>query len=518
MINGEFHLTIKNNKYKQMRQLLTFLILSMYYFFISAVQSQTISSKIVDQKTEEPIPYATVQVSEHNGLVTNEEGRFTLSLGQIPKGVDSLYISSVGYDKKGIALATLLDSIIYLQPKTIELSSVFVSNKKLSIDEILENIKQNLVHNYDRSLLHKKLFFRQSEFTDLHQVGVDFKKSTIQEFNEKFIDSVVHLVPKKSEYYTESLCDYYGDFTESKLAIIKGAELYDKKNDGSMETLSKKLEDILKKNVKPTSYLKIKSGWLPGVKMEMDSILANNEEAAEINEELKEEDKKEKNYFHKYRKSALQDIFSTLFFQEDSKLNFIDKSRKYDFEIVDYTIIQDEVVYVVNFEPKRGADFKGTIYVNTQDFAVVQVDYQNVKNLKNFKLLGFSYHDTLYKGKTIFEKGVNGKYYPKFIEKIRGNSFGVDRPLKIIEKNKIVKGRNKQNELSLGLDIGADAVSKYEVVIFDTQTLTENDFEQTKENKTIQPYYLSQYDPSFWEGHQIIEPNAAIKSFTALNE
>ncbi|WP_405208765.1 carboxypeptidase-like regulatory domain-containing protein [Aquimarina sp. LLG6339-5] len=480
------------------------------------LSAQTISSTIIDRKTNEPIPYATIQLSKHKGIITNEEGKFSITLDEQLKKIDSIYISSMGYQKVGIALNTITDSIIYIEPKAIELSGVFISNKNLSIDEIIDNIKENVGQNYSKDLSHKKLFYRQSDFSDLNKMNIKFKKSTIKEFNKKFIDSVISIIPRKSAYYTEALCDLYGNFDKQKLNIIKGAELYDKSNDGSMEALSEKLEDILKKNVKPNSYLKIKSGWILGTKVQMDSIFDANDEAAEVKNEVEKPNKNQENYFLNYRKSSLKNLLSSMFFQEDSKLNFIDKSGRYKFELIDYTTIDDSSVYIINFEPKRGADFKGTIYVNTQDFAIMRVDYENVKNLKNFGLLGISFHDTMYKGKTIFTKGADGKYSVRYIEKTRGNVFGIDRPLKIIEKNKFVKGKRKQNELSLGLDIGAGEISKYEVVVFDSQPITESEYESSKENKSIKPQYLSKYDPEFWKGYNIIEPNTAIKQFTAI--
>ncbi|MFD2563664.1 carboxypeptidase-like regulatory domain-containing protein [Aquimarina rubra] len=481
-----------------------------------SLSAQTITSTVVDKKTNEPIPYATIQYAKNGGVITNEEGKFSFTLHKNITPTDSIYISSMGYSTVGISLNSALDSIIYIDPKTVELSSVFISNKNLTIDEIMDRVKENVDQNYSNTLSHKKLFIRESDFSDISKINVKLKKSTIEEFDKEFIDSVISIIPRKSSYYTETLCDLYGNFDKQKLDIIKGAELYDKSNDGSMNSLSERLENILKKNVKQNSYLKIKSGWIPGFKIQVDSIIQNNPEAAEVKKEMEDQDKNKENYFYTYRKSAIQDLLSSMFFQEDSKLNFIDKSGRYDFELVDYTIMDDSSVYIIDFKPKRRADFKGTLYVNTQDFAVMRVDYENVKNLQNFGLLGISFHDTMYKGKTIFSKGADGKYSVRYIEKTRGNVFGIDRPLKIIEKNKFVKGRRKQNELSLGLDIGAGEISKYEVVVFDSQPITESEYENSKENKSIEPIYLSKYDPEFWKGYNIIEPNTAIRQFTAV--
>ena len=89
---------------------------------------------------------------------------------------------------------------------------------------------------------------------------------------------------------------------------------------------------------------------------------------------------------------------------------------------------------------------------------------------------------------------------------------------KIIEFNKVVKGKNRQNELSLKFDAAATNINKYEIVIYDTQDIDNSKFDGLKEDNTIIPTYLANYDPEFWKGHTIIEPNKAIKAFTATEE
>ncbi|WP_062057168.1 carboxypeptidase-like regulatory domain-containing protein [Aquimarina longa] len=487
--------------------------------FVSSIAiGQTISSKIVDKKTNEPIPYATIQVSENQGVITNKEGKFSLSLDNSLSKIDSIYISSMGYEKIGVAIKNATDSIIYIEPKAIELKGVFVSNKNLTADEIIDKVKERVSQNYNLELSKKQLFFRESEFNSIKKLDVKFKKSTIEELNKRFIDSLTSSIPRKSEYYTEVLCNFYGNYEKVKLHITKAAELYDKNNIGSMDDMSKKLEKIFKDNVKPNSYLKIKSG-LFGTKIQVDSILAKDAEATTAKNEI-DSLKKKKNTtdFLKYQKSRLKSILSSFFFNDDVKSNFLNKSGRYDFELIDYTYIDDNSVYVINFSPKRSEDFKGTLYINTEDFAVIRVDYKNVKLLKNFKLLGLMYQDNLYHNKIIFTKGKNNKYDLKYLESHRGNLFGFDRSLKVIEKNRFVKGKRKQNELSLGIDAIVNNTTKFEIIVFDSNPLTEIDYKNSAENKNIKPTYLSRYNPEFWKGYNIIEPNSAIRQFTTPYE
>ncbi len=478
------------------------------------VNAQIISSRVVDKKTNQPIPYATIQIGENQGVVTNEEGSFSITMDDIASKTDSIYISSMGYEKVGVSVKNSMDSIIYIQPKAIELKSVFISNKNLDIDDIIDNVDDKMEDNYRNNLTKSRLFFRETNRNYIQRMDVEFKKSTIEEIDEQLVDSISRVIPKSSVFYAEALCDFYGNTDKQKLNVIKGARLYDKNNNGSIEGVFKKMAKIFKDNVKSNSYLKIRSG-LFSQKVQVDSILRSNQDAEDIAEGI--ENPKE-NFFFKSRKMNLKNLFNEVFYQSDTKLNVIKNSGRYEFEKVDYTILDDEVVYVIKFTPKRRGDFKGTLYVNTTDFAVIRIDYRNVKRLRSFNLLGVSFQENGYSGTSIFEKGKDGKYGVKFIEKITESKFGVDRPLSIIEKNKYVKGRNKQNQLSLKLDVKSSVKNKYEVIVFDTQNITDAEYNSGLENKNVQSTYLSKYDPEFWNGYNIIEPNTAIKQFKAIEE
>ena len=175
---------------------------------MAKMHGQQTTARIVDAKTSEPIPYATIQFGTNKGIITNEEGLFSLRLEEIDSEQDSLYISSIGYEKTAIALSDELDSLILIQPKPIELSGVYLFNEELDVDEIIEKVKERLPENYNSEPVKQRLFFRVSDLNRLNRLNIDFKKSTIEELNEPFIDSVVSIIPRNAAYYTESLCKY----------------------------------------------------------------------------------------------------------------------------------------------------------------------------------------------------------------------------------------------------------------------------------------------------------------------
>ncbi|MDC8005383.1 carboxypeptidase-like regulatory domain-containing protein [Aureisphaera galaxeae] len=482
-------------------------------FSITTAFGQSFSAKVVDAKTGKPVSFATVQTGEHQGLITNEEGVFTVQLADLRHPQDSVYVSSMGYEKLGWIVAKPADTVIALAPKAFELKQVFVSNTNLDVRDIIDSVKYRMYDNYKMDLSKKKIFFRQSDNNQMHTVDFGFQKSTIAELNKQLIDSIAMLVPRQSYNYKEVAGEFYGNYQNHKLYIDKAAELYDKSKDVSFDGLSDKLERIFKENVKPDSYLKIKSGIF-GTKVELDSITEAEEDGAAIKAEV--EKQQAPSHFQQGIIDRISELYEQLFFHEGSKLDMFEKSNRYRFTKRDYTFIDNEPVYIIDFEPKGKKDFKGTLYVNTSDFAVVRLEFDNVRPLKRFGLLGIKFRQNVFRGKMLFAKEMDGTYGPRYLELEDGSFFGVDRPLKVIEKNKHVKGRRKQNELSLELKVETSNVIKYELVVFDSEYISQSRYDSAPENPDIKATYLSQYDPSFWQGHTIIEPNAAIQEFRVV--
>jgi hypothetical protein len=482
------------------------------FLIFSFANAQSFSAKVIDQDTQEPVSYATIETGSYQGMVSNEEGEFTFLLENIKQPQDSIYISYMGYETKGVVFEENEGIIISLVPKLYELNEVFLTTEALTTKEIIERVKDNLDKNYASNLTKKKVFFRQSDIGIMKKMELGFKKSTIKELNKELLDSITRIIPKKSSYYKEVVADLYGDYNNYKLNINKAAELYDKNNDISAEGIGKKLEGIFNENIKKDSYLKIKSGFF-STKMQVDSILQENEEAKVA---LEKKNKEGDLDFQEQISNQIANLYKQLVFQEDSKIDVLDKSSRYKFTLDNYTVINQMTVYILKFTPKGGKDFKGTMYVNTQDFAIVRLDFENVKPLSKFGLLGITYRNYIYKGKMLFDKDENGTYSPRFIELLDGSYMGLDRSLKIIEKNKNVKGRRKQNELSLKLNIQGNQLQKKELVIFQSENITQSSYDLIEEIKLIKATYLAKYDPTFWQDYTIMEPNEAIESFKVV--
>ena len=132
--------------------------------------SQTISSRLVDAKTQKGIPYATIQYGEHQGVVTNDEGRFSFVLEEGTALPDSIYVTSMGYEKKGFTLEQMQDSLVTLNAKAIELSGVYVFDKELEVDDIIDKMIENIPQNVNKAPVKQRFFLRKSELANMHKV------------------------------------------------------------------------------------------------------------------------------------------------------------------------------------------------------------------------------------------------------------------------------------------------------------------------------------------------------------
>ena len=475
-----------------------FLLLVLISFNLKA-QSKKV--KIIDSISFEPVPFATIFFSNNNGIISDEDGLFELIPEQYSKK-DSLFISSMGFEPKQFSLDIFNDSIIRLVPKTISLKNVVVTNNQLSSNEIIDSVKLYIDKNYNFNITENKLFFRQEFNQELEKFKLNKFKSTIKDLTAESMDRMTDNLPKKSKNELESLSYYYvnSNIDVPKIKLIKSRRTNDDNESDLSKSLGDKLEKSLRENLKSNSYFKIRSGWLPfSGDLTFNGLWEIDSTNQDQLNKLKEEEVKRKENFSIGQKGRIQSVYLKSFFNPNSDLNFILKSKNYIFSDSELTYLGNELVYVIECYPKRGDKYKGTIYVNSDDYAVVRIDYENIKPLSNFKLLGVSFSSNLEKGRMVFSKFENEKYSLSYYQNSRGNKISIKRPFKIIEKNKFVKGRKKQNQISAKLDFASSSIYNTELQVFRVRSIEETQFEEIDEKNQVLPIYLEEFKKDFWD-------------------
>lgn len=484
----------------------------LFFFILSGIRvvtAQELTAIVKDSLTQNPVPFASIYLKSGSGVVSNEEGSFRLIYDNSNEK-DSLLISCMGYETVKLPFYKLKDSIFYLTPKAIELNSIILSNEQLDVKQILKEIQKNISEKYELGFTEKKLFFRETGTQELKTLNVKIKKTSITEFNQIFWDSTLQKIPRKNSWYFELLGNLNGDYNEKnqKLELIRALELEDKEKTAIFKNIEKLFDTIIKENVKTNSYFKVRSGIIGG-KLESDEINNNSQDTLTAEQKTQ----KEKDRFLKWRKNILTNIIGGLFDEDKLDLTILKKSSKYEFTQNNFTYFGDIPVYILDFNPNGNEDYKGKIYVDADKLALIRIEYKNIKPVRDFSMFGVSFKEDFREVIIQFKKTALGKYCLEYLDYNSSFEGGFDRPLVITEKNKVVKGRNKQNQLKMDLNVVNRNTQRYQLVVFETTPIESEVFDAFEEKAEILPINKNKYDSKFWDGYTIIEPNIAIKEF-----
>ena len=107
------------------------------------------------------------------------------------------------------------------------------------------------------------------------------------------------------------------------------------------------------------------------------------------------------------------------------------------------------------------------------------------------KLFGLFFEERLDNRTYVFVKNQLGKYTLYQIKEEEKSTFGLKRPIKIIEKNKVVKGRNRQNVLAMDVNMSMKEVQKANIFFNSFTPISKKEFDALKLIHTVLPtdYY-----------------------------
>ncbi|OWP62810.1 hypothetical protein CDA63_12210 [Hymenobacter amundsenii] len=113
------------------QRLLTLLCLLLALPLLSVAQDAKITGRIVDEKTKEPIPFASIGLKEEQtGALTNEYGFFQMAMPQ-KNPQDSLMVVALGYKRKSVLVKPgikVQDMIVEVTKLAVELKNVQVTS------------------------------------------------------------------------------------------------------------------------------------------------------------------------------------------------------------------------------------------------------------------------------------------------------------------------------------------------------------------------------------------------------
>jgi hypothetical protein len=168
---------------------------------------------------------------------------------------------------------------------------------------------------------------------------------------------------------------------------------------------------------------------------------------------------------------------------------------EYVYRVTDIVSVDEDAAFVIDFEQKEGIEmplYKGSVYINTDDYAVLHADYElHPKYINKMKdtfvsstSRGFVTWPLSVKYSTSYRK-VNGRY---FLSHVRGDLVFVSK-----QKKKLFSSQFK-----VFFELAITAMSTENVSRFEKEELApiHSIFSRT----------LPGYDPHFWENQDFLKP------------
>ena len=198
-------------------------------------QSLTVSGKITDATTGEPLPYATVALkNEPFGTVTNLTGEFDFHIGQ--KYRQSLIvISTLGYVNFNISVNDALKQellLVQLEPGQIVLEEVLVT-EDLSAGDLLRIAINNIEKNYPMSPVDMEGFYRDTkkvdgEYVALLEAAVKIydKDYSAPRDHTKLRERVSLIEVRRTHDYDYSLKKYFSQYNVMEDLLLENIVKY----------------------------------------------------------------------------------------------------------------------------------------------------------------------------------------------------------------------------------------------------------------------------------------------------
>lgn len=470
-----------------------------------AQETSIIKGLLLNETTNEPLPYANVAVlNKSGGTITNETGSFSIDISTLSQE-DSLSFLFIGYATKNISITDFKNNpTIYLKEAVFNLSEAFVFSEEKDPELIIKKVLENKEKNYKRTNKKNQVFIRSQYTTDINHFKIKFKKSSFAKLDNKMTQLIENKVPKHSISYTDFLGDlYFSEQETDTLKIIPTKMVTLKEKDlADLEQLEAIFEKMFK-NTNEKEYWKVKSGII-GSKIDL------NDEAEKDSTNDPNSSKFQSHYYSKSVNKKLNELIN-----DKKKWDFLYSTNKYNYQLVGGTRFNGENVYIINFDPnKKSGKYIGKVYISMETYALVKADYEYApgKSGTNVNLLGIGYFENLFSNSVSYEKE-NGLYKLKYCSQKKGAKTTFDRNVSLLKKRERFLIDKKLNEIKVRLNVSVNSESTSEFFILSEEEISSVDYSQAKQPKYIKVIYVDQFDDKLWKGYSTIEPTKQMRTY-----
>ena len=472
-----------------------------------SVDSSFVRGQILDQDKQIALHYANIYVlQKHIGAISNETGHFSISASGLEK-TDTLRIQYIGYITKNIAITDLdSSSIIFMKEEIFNLNETLIFGSAPSAVSIVKKVLINKDSNYKANYSKRQVFIRERDDTDVEDIQLKYKKSSISEIDRDLIKETEEKIPKHATSYTDFLGYIYtsgleDDSIKLKTDPIRAVSLKEK-DIAEAERLFETFETVFT-NIDSNEYWKVKSGIFSD-KIDTDDMDTDESEDTIVDSGRKLKSFSRSNYY-RLKFTSLDD---------DKQWEFLHKTGKYRYTLIGGTRVGGEDVYIIDFVPKNSGLYEGRMYVSTETYALIRADYEFALNKtgRDIQLLGIGYTENQFSGSIYFEKK-NDNYVLKYFSKQEGAIASIDRNFALIKKRERTFFDKKLNEIKLGLELTVNNQESLEFLVLDEEEISSEVFNNFNQQESMEIIYVDQFDENLWKGFSIIEPTQQMKDY-----
>ena len=482
-------------------------ILLFAFSFVALGQEMTIKGVVLDSMTREILPFTNVGVlGKDMGTVSNSEGSYALSSKDLSLA-DTVFFSYVGYQQRKYTIAQLKEqSTIFLSKNAVQLSAFSVRSREYTPVEILDLVRKNFSINHNQNLTHQKVFSRDASYTTIHESEIDFKKSSFEAIDGRFVYEFNQNMPEQLNVYNDYLVDLYSHKSERKLVPIEGQSLienwsFDQEFDKRLKLLAGDVEENVREEDK---YFKVRSGIFAGkLDFGADSTFKLTDDSM--------------NYITspKFIRADLNYLIRTYSTIYSKRWDFFTEYDWYKYEMQETAIVNNELAYIIRFSPlKQKAKYEGMICVAVDSYALLQVDYAFAegKTGTGMSLLGVEYLVADRRGHVIYEKGKEG-YHLKYLSRESNEHFAVNRKIALKQKEESGLFDKTIREVKLVLNLDVSFKQKKELLVVSHRSIDDEEYNAVLEPESYKLKKVSKYASDIWKNNSILEPTKALKEY-----
>ena len=491
------------------------LCFSLLFLNIIVINSQTISGKVINQNSLNPIDNAALLTDIKSGTTSDESGTYTLNLSN----VKVLTISCLGYQSKTITKRQLINNhyVVNLLEDVNQLDEFQLNLTKVTLDSLLIKTATNMKENYLSLPVKQDVYAIENQNLDFKKLEFELNASSLlsrkkRKLAEKeLMQFAANLQNKKPAFGTEFKATilnkkFYSEerkkeINSYKVEAIQGFKKIDIGNGVTLENITQRLQNVVLKHLNSKNTYKVKSGLF---KLE-DSLSMS--ETARVADSIAKD-----NTFSDYNQSyPIRNLkFKSVFFNDATQNNFLDQ-KYYEHQLEENEILGTKKYYVVSFTPNKSkSKYSGKMYIDPTDFFIKKIKYQYAEGKRgqhlNLKfLLGIKFSENQHHVTVFYEKNMDNTIYTSYLKETKTNYAYIDRPIKFIEnakdKNKVKFNVKVEINVSEGRETFVNNITDFDVNSFKKKTE-----EEIKEAYKKRTSYMTKaaYAASSWKDKVLI--------------